>query len=54
MYIQMDNRHMDIYEKGTIQKHTEVLLILQEQVKAQSHLAEEKSCLHVSALHSDF
>lgn len=45
---------MNIYGKGTIQKHAEVLLILQERFKAHSHLVEEKSCLRVSALYSDF
>lgn len=45
---------MSIYEKGIIQKHVQVLLILQEQFKVQGHLAEEQSCLRVSAFHSDF
>lgn len=45
---------MNIYGKGTIQKHAEVLLILQERFKAQSHLVQEIFSLHVSPLHSDF
>lgn len=52
-YIHINSTHINVFVKGTIQKHAEVL-ILQEQFKAQSHLAEEKSCLHISAFHSDF
>lgn len=44
---------MKVYGNGTIQKRADMLLILQEWFEAHSHL-EEKSCLRVSALHSDF
>lgn len=51
--VYINSTHINVFVKGTIQKHAEVL-ILQEQLKAHSHLAEEKPCLHVSAFHSDF
>ena len=51
--VKTNNIYINIYGKETIQKHAQVLLILQERFKAQSHLVQE-NFLHVSALQYDF